>query len=105
MQSLVVPRFKELSVKQIWELVKNISNYAQYFPDFEGSKLPERDYLIAIISTLDPEATKMIVQQALDKRSIMESPNDGDLVKITKELSSEIQKLKLKESKQISLIM
>ena len=56
-QSLVVPRFKELKVKEIWDKIKDFDEYNLYFPDFPNSKLPERDYLISIISSINSDAT------------------------------------------------
>ena len=43
-------------------MVKNIDEINIYFPDFTSIELPERDYLIAVISTINPEATKNIVE-------------------------------------------
>ena len=64
-----------------------------YFPDFTGDRLPERDYLIAIISTINPEATKSIVKEATEQRSIVENEDIGNLVAITKELKQSIRSL------------
>ena len=82
-------------------MIKNIPKYAEYFPDYADSKLPERDYLISIISTLDKDATKKLVKEARDSRSIMQSTSDGNLVMITKGLLKEIQEINPSKSKPI----
>ena len=92
-QSLIVPRFKELTVKKIWTHIKDFSEYKVYFPDFSEDKLPERDYLIAIISTLNPDATKSIIKEAREKRSTIENEDEGNLVVITMELKHLIREI------------
>ena len=91
--SLIVPRYKELRVRDIWDKIKDIEEYTVYFPDFAEKQQPERDYLIGIISSLNPEATKIIVKEARDKRSIVQKDNPGELVKITAEMQEELRKI------------
>ena len=80
-------------------MIKDISEFAEYFPDYAEDKPPERDYLIFIISTLDKDATKKLVKDARDSRSIMQSPNEGNLVKITKGLLKKFQEIGPSKSK------
>ena len=80
MQSLVVLRYKELTVSKIWEKIKDIPEYTDYFADFDGDKLPERDYLISIISTINPEATKSVVKEAREYRSVNDCDDTQNLV-------------------------
>ena len=62
-----------------------------YFPDYSPDQKPERDYLIAVISTINPEATKEIISDAREKRSLQTVNNLDDLVKITPEFKELIQ--------------
>ena len=59
---LSVPRFHELNVKDIWELVKEVDELLQYFPDYPDGQLPERDFLFTILSTVRPEGLKQIIK-------------------------------------------
>ena len=70
-------------------MVKGINEINIYFPDFTSDELPERDYLIAIISTINPDATKKIVEEARMKRSICATDNLNNLVDITPEFKDE----------------
>ena len=88
--ALVVPKYKELSVSCIWNFVKVIDDLWEYFPDLEDGQYPERKFLIAIISTLNPDATKHLVAEARAKRSIQKEQEDSNLVKLTPELEDEI---------------
>ena len=72
--------------------------YTIYFPDITENKFPEREYLIAVISTLNQEATKTIVDQARKIRSV-EKPSDNDeLVAISSQLLEEIRSIKPQKS-------
>jgi len=37
-----VPKWKELSAKELWNKAKNNASYQPYFPDFTKSKVPSR---------------------------------------------------------------
>ena len=41
--SLVVPKYKELSVKKIWKFVKDEEDVMVYFSDYKETELPPRD--------------------------------------------------------------
>ena len=49
-------------------MVKDVSEINNYFPDYTDDELPERDYLIAIISTVNTEATQEIIAEAREQR-------------------------------------
>ena len=66
---------------------KDSSEYTIYFSDFKFNELPERDYLIAVISTLNIEATKKIITEAREKRFISMTGDEGNLVNVTPELN------------------
>ena len=61
--------------------------------------MPERTYLISIINTLNPDATKKVVEQARDNRSISQSDDLGNLVKNILELLDALKSTKLQKSK------
>ena len=63
-QSLVVPKFKELKVKGIWDKIKDFDEYNLYFHDFPNSKLLGRDFLISIINKINPNVTKKLDKEA-----------------------------------------
>ena len=43
------------------------------FPDFEAGKLPERSYLLIILSTKKPDKIKFLIQEAKSKREVINS--------------------------------
>ena len=69
-----------------------------YFPDVTEDKLPEREYLIAVISTLNKEATKTIVDQARKIRSVQKLSDNDELVAISSQILEEIRSIKHQKS-------
>ena len=63
-----VPRYSELNVKAIWEIVKEKQNIARCLPDYTKSQLPERNYLLNIIATVDEDFLMKIVNHAHNLR-------------------------------------
>ena len=61
-----------------------------YFSNYKPSEKPERSYLIAVISTNNPEATKEIVVNAKELRSIAVTDKQENLVKLTSEMRQTI---------------
>ena len=91
-------RYNELTVEKIWAHIKDLPEYNIYFPDYSEDKLPDRDFLITIISTLDPEAKKSIIKEAREKRSTTKNKDEGDLVVITMELKQLIKQINPQKS-------
>ena len=60
-----------MDVKKIWTHIKDFSEYNFYFPDFSEDNSPEKDYLIAIINTLNPDATKSIIKEAREEDQLL----------------------------------
>ena len=52
-----VPKFPELSVKNMFEEAMREPEVSQYLPDFEmnSKKFPERDFFFAVLASLRPE--------------------------------------------------
>ena len=75
-----------------------MSEFIIYFPDVTEDKLPEREYLIAVISTLNKEATKTIVDQARKIRSVQKPSDNDELVATSSQILEEIRSIKPQKS-------
>ena len=64
------PKYAELSVKKVWGFVKEVDKFTQCFTDFDEGVIPERDYLWTIISSIMPDQTKELIQNARKKRGV-----------------------------------
>lgn len=61
---IIAPKYKEVSLKVLWPLVKEIDELSVYFLDLGDDELPDREYLWTVISTLRPNATAKLVEDA-----------------------------------------
>ena len=60
-----IPHYEELSVKNIFPLMKNNHRFNQFFPDkFAKGKGPNRDYFFNILATLEPDYLWQIMNHA-----------------------------------------
>ena len=60
-----VPKFDELSVKNIYPLFAEDEEVMRYFPDaYPREKGPARDYFFTVLNTLRPEYVDRIVKHA-----------------------------------------
>ena len=97
--SITVPWYKGLSVKNIWDKIKNEEELAKYFPDYKEGELPPRDFLIIIISSYNYDATEQLLQEERDLRSISTQEGKGNLVKILSGIKEIILNFKPQKSK------
>ena len=49
---VVVPRFNELKVENVWNLIREAEDINVYFPDLKEHQLPNREYMYSVLSTL-----------------------------------------------------
>ena len=97
---LEVLKYNELSVSKIWENVKTSSDLLSYFPDYTGKEMPQRDFLITIISIYYSTVTIQLVDEARRLRSIKAEDDLGNLVVI----DPDIKHLILNDNPQKSML-
>ena len=79
-QSFNVPKYSEISVKVLWNFVKDCEDLCNYFPDYEADQLPERGFILGILSTLRSDELRQLIKDALKNRSIQENPDEYQLI-------------------------
>ena len=88
-----------MSVKLVWDFVKEVDELSQYFPDYKGKQCPDRDHLFTILATSRGDVLDSLIEDARKKRSIHEEPDVNQYVEITKELKLELSKVFAQKSK------
>ena len=69
-----VPKYDELSVKNLWPQFDNDEKLMVFFPDdFANDKGPSREYFFNILNTEYPEYMKQIMDHANSQRMSAES--------------------------------
>ena len=60
-----VPKYRELKVSDVWELVKNDKEFLAYFPDkLPKGKQVDRTYFFNIFNTLYPDRLEAIIRHS-----------------------------------------
>ena len=89
--TIEILRYKELSVSDIWSLIKEVPDFVQYFLDYKANQIPSRKFMFNIVSTFRFEEIIKMVQIARKNRSAKSPDDENDLVHITKQLYDEIK--------------
>ena len=89
MIEVVVPRFNELKVDNVWSLIREVEDINVYFPNLKEQQLPNREYMYSVLSTLRNDEVKNMICNARKNRSI-DSKKEEDLVCISNEIYEEI---------------
>ena len=64
-QTIRVPHYDELSVKNLWPMLNKDPEFTQYFPDkYPVGKGPPRDYFFNILNTVYPEYLQKVLSHA-----------------------------------------
>ena len=97
---IVIPRYNELKVSNVWPLVSDAEDLMIYFPDYDHKQLPDRRFMYSILATLRYDELKGMVDGARKNRSLNEENQDDDFVHINEELYKEISNVMTQKSKQ-----
>ena len=96
---MIIPRYNELKVINIWPLVREVNELMSYFPDYEQKQLPDRKFMFSILGTLRPDELKAMVEGARKSRALKEEKPDDDFVYIENLLYKEISSVMAQKSK------
>ena len=84
------PKYKELSVGNVWAVVKGIDDIAEYFPDFGENELPDRHFMWDVLNTIKPRTTKKLIDTAIQNRGVDNEEDKDDLIEIAPEYLNEL---------------
>ena len=96
---MMVPRYNELRVKNIWPLIKDVNDLMIYFPDYELKQLPDRQFMYSILGTFRTEELKIMIEGARKKRALNGEKPADDYIYVEKELYAEISNVMTHKSK------
>lgn len=96
----VIPKYKELSLENIWPLVQENEELLKYIPDVRENNFPEREFLWAILFTKMPQAVESLKKNARSQRSIQEEESVDNLVEFDPEIYAFIQSISSQKSKE-----
>ena len=72
-KQVAVPKYDELSIKNLYPKFMEYPKVHLYFPDsYAKGRQPDRDYTFTIFNTLYPKIMKEVIEHALRKRHTFE---------------------------------
>ena len=93
MNNVVVPKYPELGVNKIWNYVRELPELMQYFPDYDGKSLPERQYMWDILYTLKPDIVADLIKEARRNRGLEKNDDHDQMIEIAPDFWDEISTL------------
>ena len=88
-----------MSVKSVWNYVKETPELMIYFPDYLETQIPDRKFMYSIISTVFPNALRHLIKEAKAKRSLVVDNEDNDTIEIKPEIMEAIMGVLSQKSK------
>ena len=65
-----VPLYDELSVANIWPMMKSDEKFMMYFPTkMAKGRVPDREYMFNILNTIQPAYLQALIKHANDQRN------------------------------------
>ena len=65
-----VPLYDELSVANIWPMMKSDEKFMMYFPTkMAKNRVPDREYMFNILNTIQPNYLQALIKHANDQRN------------------------------------
>ena len=68
LKKLKIPNYPEISVKGLWDKIKEDNEVQKYFPNFKVNQHPEKAFLFDVLSTIKGDYMKKVIQSSHDAR-------------------------------------
>ena len=99
----VVPKYKELSVNQVWKHVKESPELNKYFPNYTAAQLPNREFMYAIVSTIYPKALRSLIEDSRKNRIETHEDDKDELIDIDADYKNEIMNILTLKGNEVKL--
>ena len=96
-------KYNEISVEQLWKMVQEFEDLMSYFPDLAPNQLPERKFIIEILSTLRNNEMRELMKNVRKNRSLTNNPEKDQMIKMTSCIREEV--MKILPQKSIALVL
>ena len=90
-----VPKYEELSVKNLFPHLKNDPNFMMYLPDkYPKGHPPDREYFFNVLNTLNPEYMSSVIKHASRLRNhVVQDEQQRDSIEISEEWWNQLQEI------------
>ena len=80
MTMISVSRYRQLEVKPVRKMIKEVPNLMSYFPDFHSSEMPDKLFMRSVVSTLRHDACREQLEKARKAMSFDSEENKNELI-------------------------
>ena len=101
-----VPKYEELSVKNLFPHLKNDKTFMMYFPDkYPQGHPPDREYFFNVLNTLNTQYVSDIIKHANQLRNKGNGEDDNkECIEITDEWWQQLNEIPFSSSKYIQYV-
>ena len=86
MIEVIIPKFKELSIENIWTMVKDVPELNKFYLDFKDKKKCDRKYMFQILATMRFDEISSMIRNAKKNRFLLENNDEDETILIHKNL-------------------
>ena len=86
MIEVIVQKFKELSIENIWPMVKDVPELNKFFPDFKDKKKCDWKYMYQILATMHHNELSSMIRNVKKNRFLLENNDEDETILIHKNL-------------------
>ena len=79
---IIVPRFKELLVENVWKFVAEIDKLKWYFSDFKSRQFSNCDFMFSILATFKGDLLKRTINNTKRFSAINVSEDENEFIYI-----------------------
>ena len=99
MIEVIVPKFKELFVEDIWPMMKDVLEFNKFLSDFKVKKKCDRKYMFQILATMRHDELSSIIRKTKKNKFLLENNDENETILIHKSLLEEINSVMIKKRK------
>ena len=97
MIEVIVPKFKELSVEDIWPMMKDVLEFNKFLSDFKVKIKCDRKYMFQILATMRHDELSSMIKNTKKNRFLLENNDEDETIFIYKSLLEEINSVIIKK--------
>ena len=88
-----VPKYSEISVEKLWEMVKDWDDLMKYFPDLDPPKSLECRFILGVLWTLRTNEMKKLIRTASSNRYVSNKLPEDELIAMIPAIKEKIFQL------------
>ena len=96
-----VPKYDELSVKNIWPMIQNDPEVLAYFPSkLPKNRLPDREYTFNVLNTKQGDYVKLIIAHAQKLRNdTTDKQKEAEFIQVSNKWQQQLEAIPFVSSK------